>query len=96
MIKQCGYCFRVMGEDGKYHAIGLRAPIGFLQVAPPKTEKIPVSHGICAECFQVMLFPESEVPANGLIQAEAAPEPAPEAASETATQPAPNTASAAN
>ena len=81
-----------MGEDGKYHAIGLRAPIALLQVAPPKTETIPVSHGICTDCFQVMLFPESEVPANGLIQAEAAPE----AASETGPQPVPNTASAAN
>ncbi|MFP6870240.1 MAG: hypothetical protein VCE91_13020 [Nitrospinota bacterium] len=88
MVKQCGYCFRVMGEDGQYHAIELRAPIGLLQVAPPKTENIPVSHGICGECFQVMLFPKSEVPANGLIQAEAAPE--------AATQPEPNTASAAN
>lgn len=55
MIKQCGYCYRVYGGDSEYHDIGLTEPVVEIYVAPPKKEKIPVSHAICPECFEVMM-----------------------------------------
>ena len=73
MIKQCGYCFRVLGDDGTYHGIGLTEPIVHLDVAPPKAEQVPVSHGICADCFQVMVTPKSEIPGNGTLHCMSLP-----------------------
>jgi hypothetical protein len=70
MVKQCGYCFRVLGDDGTYHGIGLIEPIVHLDVVPPKAEQVPVSHGICADCFQVMVTPKSEIPGNGTLHCD--------------------------
>ncbi len=55
MIKQCGYCCRVYGEDGEYHDIGLKEPVVEIYVAPPKKERVHVSHAICTECFEAMM-----------------------------------------
>lgn len=55
MIKQCGYCYRVHGTDGDYHDIGLTEPVVEIYVAPPKKQKVRVSHAVCAECFEVMM-----------------------------------------
>jgi hypothetical protein len=55
MIKQCGYCYRVYGTDGEYHDIGLTEPVVEIYVAPPKKQKVRVSHAVCAECFEVMM-----------------------------------------
>ena len=55
MIKQCGYCYRVYGTDGEYHDIGLTEPVVEIYVAPPKKQKVLVSHAVCAECFEVMM-----------------------------------------
>ncbi len=72
MIKQCGYCFRILGEDGVYHSIGLTEPVVQLRVAPPKTSEVPVSHGICSDCFQVMIAPaDKEISGNGLLKEKA-------------------------
>ena len=67
MIKQCGYCFRILGDDGVYHNIGLAEPVVQLLVAPPKKIEVPISHGICSDCFQVMIAPaDKEIAGNGL------------------------------
>lgn len=72
MIKQCGYCFRILGEDGVYHNIGLAEPVVQLLVAPPKTIEVPISHGICSDCFQVMIAPaDKEISGNGLLEERA-------------------------
>ncbi|MBT3352490.1 MAG: hypothetical protein HOC91_15890 [Nitrospinaceae bacterium] len=69
MIKQCGYCFRILGDDGVYHNIGLADPVVQLRVAPPKTSEVAVSHGICSDCFQVMIAPaDKEIEGNGLLK----------------------------
>ena len=74
MIKQCGYYFRILGEDGVYHNIGLDVRVLQLHVAPPKTSEVPVSHGICYDCFQAMIAPaDKEISGNGLLK-EKAPE----------------------
>ncbi len=80
MIKQCGYCFRVLGEDGVYHSLGLTEPVVYLHVAPPKKEEIPVSHGVCSDCFHAMVAPEPTLPKNGLDTAPETEGSAPKAA----------------
>ncbi len=55
MIKQCGYCYRVFGTDGDYHDIGLTEPVIEIYVAPSKKKNVPVSHAVCAECFEFMM-----------------------------------------
>ncbi len=58
MVKQCCYCFQVEAEDGEYHNVGLTGPISALWVrnnpAQPK-EGVPVSHGVCAACFEAQM-----------------------------------------
>ncbi|MDA1000342.1 MAG: hypothetical protein O2807_07480 [bacterium] len=51
-IKQCGYCFRLMDEDGKYHQLGLDGTISCLQVGTTSRQEVPITHGICSDCFQ--------------------------------------------
>ena len=55
MIKQCGYCLCVYGNDGEYHDIGLTELMVGVCVTSLKKKGLPVSHGICAECFDVMM-----------------------------------------
>ena len=80
MIKQCGYCFRMLGEDGVYHSLGLTEPVVHLHVAPPKKEEIAVSHGVCSDCFQAMVAPEPKLPENGLDTDSETEDSAPKAA----------------
>lgn len=51
-IKQCSYCFRLMGEDGEYHQLGLGGTIFRLQVGTTSRKEVPITHGICSDCFR--------------------------------------------
>ncbi len=72
MIKQCGYCYRVYGTDGDYHDIGLTEPVVGISVAPPKKEKVLVSHAVCAECFDVMMNTAQKDSESKAVPAETA------------------------
>jgi len=55
-----------MGEDGQYHAIELRAPIGLLQVAPPQNRKYPRLPRHLRRMFSGHALPEIRGPSQRL------------------------------
>ena len=73
MVKQCCYCFQVQSEDGHYHNVGLTGPISDLSVGNnPRQpmEEVPVSHGICGDCFEAQMgFRPEEMAAEEASQA---------------------------
>lgn len=52
--KQCGHCFRLLGEDGHYHDMGLREPVAWLPAEPAAEGPLRVAPAICPGCFEAL------------------------------------------
>lgn len=52
--KQCAHCFRLLGEDGCYHSLGLAAEIAWFPADPRAESRLRAIPSTCPECFEAL------------------------------------------